>query len=217
MSINYLPEPTDRAGEAQPVSTYKYWLDFVVLQCMAKKITVTLRTTEQTVEPGVPLSYAFEERRGRQHRMLLFAPRELLKTTDIGFVGFVSKRRQHAEQHVIDDIFRADALMQAELKRIPGLLSYSSLELHPGLWYNLVLFRDESVKEHIKHSETHRHAAYDLSPSYYAWIRLHNGTLPGGLTRQKFCLTSTKHYRFSADQRLTVMHERYDDPCTRAC
>src|SRR5205807_5770300 len=133
----------------------------------------------------------FEERRGRQHRMIIFAPHELLTPEEMRFVGFVSGRNKAAEQHIVDAIFRADELMLAELALIPGLLSYSSLELRLGTWYNLVLFRDPGVKAHVKSIDAHRHAAHQLSPAYYAWIRLNNGVLSGGLARPEWRLNNT--------------------------
>jgi hypothetical protein len=191
-------------------------LDLLVLRAMARKIVVTLHSPGLPAEVSQPLSYAFEEPRGRQHRMLVFAPRELLTLEEMRFVGFVSRRKQEIEPHIIDELFRADELMLTELTRIPGLLSYSSLELRPGNWYNLVLFRDESVKTHVKHVEAHRHAAHILSPAYYEWIRLHNGSLAHGLPRAEWQLKTTRQYRFPGAQQPPVVRELQYEPCTGA-
>lgn len=217
MSIDHLPGRLEKLGKDIPIEMRKGRLDLLVLQTMAKRIVVTLRTLEQPDEALAPLSYSFEEQRGRQHRMILLAPHELLEAEKLYFVGFVSRRSRTAEQRIIDEIFRADQLMLAEITHIPGLLSYSSLELHPALWYNLVLFVDASVKMHVRSGETHRRAAHQLSPAYYEWIRLHNGVMPGGLARQEFHLHTTRYYRFSDIQQPPLVRELQYEPCTDAC
>jgi len=217
MSIDRLPGKVAEPGTEQVPEIRKGQIDLMVLRAMSRKIVVTLRSPGLPVETGQPLSYAFEEPRGRQHRMLIFAPHELLALEEMRFVGFVSRRRQSIEQHIIDELFRADELMLGELTRIPGLLSYSSLELRPGNWYNLVLFRDEHVKSHVKQVETHRHAVQMLSPAYYEWIRLHNGLLAHGLPRAEWQLKITRHYRFFGAQQPPVVRELHYEPCTGAC
>lgn len=132
--------------------------------------------------------------------MVIFAPHALLTSENLRFVGFISHRSRTAEQSVIDEIFHADKAMMAGLAHVPGLLSYSSLEVHPGDWYNLVIFRDAGVKLHIKSIEMHSYAAYELSPVYYEWIRLHNGTMPNGLAHLELQLNSTKYYSFQGSE-----------------
>ncbi|HEY3994078.1 MAG TPA: hypothetical protein VGM01_14520 [Ktedonobacteraceae bacterium] len=217
MSIDRLPGKITTPDKDIPVEMRKGQLDLVVLQAMAKKIIVTLHTLEQYSAAALPHSYSFEERRRRQHRMIIFAPQILLAPEEMRFVGFVSRRSQTVEPQIVDEIFRTDELMLAEIARIPGLLSYSSLELHPGNWYNLVLFRDPNVKMHVRSGEVHRHAAHQLSPAYYEWIRLHNGTMPGGLIRQEMRLNSTKYYRFPGAQQPPVVRELNYEGCTDAC
>lgn len=216
MSIDRLPGQVERPGTEVPTEMHKGRLDLVVLQFMAKKMSVTLHALEQSEATVSPFSYSFKGLRGRQHRMILLAPDELLTPEAMRFVGFVSGRSQTAEQQVIDEIFRADELMLTEITHIPGLLSYSSLELHPGIWYNLVLFREASVKMHVRSGETHRYAAYQLSPVYYEWIRLHNGTMPGGLARLEMQLHHTKYYHFPGAQQPPIVRELHHGTCTDA-
>lgn len=188
--------------------------DLKILQSMAEALSVTLRTLEPS--PVLPLSYSFEGRYGREHRMIIYAPRELLLPETLRFVGFVSLRSQTADPQVVEEIFHMDHQMLAEIAHVPGLLSYSSLEREPGNWYNLVVFRDIAVKTHITGSGMHRHASQDLSPAYYEWIRLHNGSMPGGLIRQELCLSSTRYYRFSGAHRPLAVHEKAYEECTGA-
>ena len=213
MSIDRLPGEVERPGTEVPIEVRKGRLDLVVLQFMAKKMGVTLRALEQSEAAPSPLFYSFKGLRGRQHRMILLAPAELLTPEAMRFVGFVSRRSPTAEQQVIDEIFRADELMLKEITHIPGLLSYSSLELHPGVWYNLVLFRNADVKMHVRSGATHRYAAHQLSPAYYEWIRLHNGTLPGGLVHLEMQLHHTKYYDFSGTQQPPIVRELQHETC----
>jgi hypothetical protein len=190
---------------------YRDRLDLVILRSMAKKLHITLRTMEPPFESSQSLYYAFNERRGRLHRMIIYAPFELLDERPLHFVGFVSRRSRDVTPGVIAEIMRTDERMLNEIARVPGLLSYSSLELHPGNWYNLVVFRDGAVKTHVKSLDTHRYAAHSLSPSYYEWIRLHTGTMPGGLVRQELCLGGSTYYAFqSAEQRPAIREYVYD-------
>lgn len=187
-----LTRATPEAGTFPDFSKGKF--DLVVLRYMLQKILVTVRAQAQFVDK--PLRYSFEERHKRTHRMILFALRDLLAENRLAFVGFVSSRRQKLDQRIIDELFRVDQQILGEIAHIPGLLSYSSLELHAGNWYNLVIFRDSSTKHYFDTMETHRYAAHHLSLDYYEWIRLHNGTLPGGLVQQEMVLRSTRYYRF---------------------
>ena len=57
------------------------------------------------------------------------------------------------------------------------------------------------VKSHIKKAETHLYAAHQLAHTYYDWIRLQIGTLPGGLDPMEMCLLKTKYYTYYLDQR----------------
>ena len=161
-----------------------------------------------------------QERHQQAHRVAMYQPLALQQwqASDLPFVGFISHRRELVEPFVLEDIQTADQTMLIELKHNPGLLSYSSLELRPGYWYNLVLMHDERAKEHFRHSKTHAYAAYTLSPRYYEWIRLHHGLLIGGLGQCKFQLGSTRYY-FFADQNGPMIydvthHERIEyQPC----
>ena len=206
-----------REGPQEDIASCVKWsrLDLVVLRAMAKKLYVTLRALELPSVTSPSLYYSFEERRGRQHRMVIYAPCELLEESDLRFVGFVSRRSRIVDPRIVAELFRVDQQMLREIVCVPGLLSYSSLELHPGNWYNLILFRDAAVKIHVRALETHRYAAHHLSPDYYEWIRLHNGEMSGGLTHLELSLHSTKQYHFCQEQHSSIvreyLYERYSD------
>jgi hypothetical protein len=183
-------------------------LDLIVLRYMACKLSLILSDMEKDATGILPvLSYA-EERHNRMHRIAIYDPSTLKMPGDVAFVGFVSKKLRPLAASIITDIHEVDRKLIAELIGTPGILSYSSLELHTDRWYNLVLLRDTSTKEHIKNSETHKYAAYQLAPRYYEWIRLHNGSIPEGLTRCDLVLRKTKLYTFQESVAHPTLHEQ---------
>jgi hypothetical protein len=186
----------ESAGPEAPSGRNKSKFDLAILKYMTQKLLVTLHTRAQLINEMLPLYTSFEERCGRAHRMIIFTPQALLAEDNLMFIGFVSRRRKAIEQRIIDELFRVDQQMLDEIAHIPGLMSYSSLEWRAGNWYNLVVLRETAAKEHFRTMKTHRYAAYQLSPAYYEWIRLHNGSLPGGLAGQEMLLHSTKYYLF---------------------
>lgn len=178
--------------------------DLQVLRYMAHKIRFRLLNAAVTTLPS--LEY-IEERRKRTHRMVIYQQQEYLLQASLLFVGFISGVQPHVSPAIVQEIHRVDKLFMTELVHNAGLLSYSSLELNAGHWYNLVLLSDVAAKTYFKESSTHRYAAYDLAMHYYAWIRLHNGVMPGGLDANYMLLQSTKCYTFPVIGQKPVMQE----------
>jgi hypothetical protein len=188
--------------------------DLVVLQYMLQQVRVTLQAPGRIEAASLPWSYYLNERQRRTHRILLYQPQLLLQKHDLAFVGFVSSRQQDADPEIVDRLNAADYDMLSELTHVPGLLSYSSLELRAGRWYNLVVLQSLEMKAHFHTIGAHRHAAYDLSPHYYEWIRLHSGSLSGGLAGGKMALCGTKYYTFPGNgQRPNVQEQVYSSCC----
>ncbi len=186
-------------------------LDLLVLRHMAYRVSLALKGIEEDATSTLPaLSYS-EEHHNRMHRIAIYDPLALKMPGALAFVGFVSKKQQSLSASIVADIHEVDRKLIAELIGTPGILSYSSLELHTGRWYNLVLFRDATTKEHIKSSKTHKYAAYQLAPRYYEWIRLHNGIMPQGLTQCDLVLQKTKLYTFQGP----TIHPTINDPGKR--
>jgi hypothetical protein len=153
--------------------------DLLVLRYMAWRLRAHLLSVpEGTAFPSIV--YA-EERRYRAHRMVVYKRNETLLDKPLTFVGFISGVQEQVSLATVQELHRVDKLLVEELASNPGLLTYSSLELQKGRWYNLVLLRDESASAYFRQNSTHKYAAHQLARYYYAWIRLHNGVLPGGL------------------------------------
>ncbi|GHO49440.1 hypothetical protein [Ktedonospora formicarum] len=169
--------------------------DLLVLSHMAQALERMLKQPQVLAEERPWLHMSLEKKR-RTHRVAIYQPEALRIGGAFSFVGFVSQRSTVLEPELINEVARVDQEMLVHIGSVPGLISYSSLELRPGLWYNLVLFQGAALKSHLRGMVTHRYAAYELAPSYYDWIRLHQGTLSGGLTRLR--LHSTRYYMFAS-------------------
>ncbi len=182
-------------------------IDLLVLRYMAQRVLLTLRTLEEPLDARRPFLYNVAERYGRLHRIVLYRPQELLSNKSLAFVGFVSLRRLSGDATIGDELSSADRRMLAMLKHIPGLLGYSSLELRPGRWYNLVLLEHVDIKAHLKHIPMHQYAAYQLAPRAYEWIRIHTGEMPMGLAGNELRIVKTKHYAFQALEENLSMYE----------
>ena len=188
-------------------------LDLVILRYMAQKIHVMLHSLDQapTINRGAttsqPFLYYLDERHKRTHRIAIYNPQELLLNNGLPFVGFVSMRRKSLSPFVLDELRILDKRLVAELVNTPGLLSYSSLELHDGNWCNLVLFGNANAKIHVTNNDTHRYAAYEFSPRCYEWIRLHNGIMPAGLAGNEMLLQRTKYYMFQEVHQRPILRE----------
>lgn len=180
-------------------------LDLIVLRYMAR--SVHLRLLREEAAAKMPSLYYSEERRGRMHRIVIYDSQELQVQRNLAFVGFVSRKQQSLSAAIVEDIHEVDRKLVAGLVGTPGMLSYSSLELRTGNWYNLVLLSDPTAKRHIRDSETHKYAANQLAPRYYEWIRLHNGIMPGGIARCELVLQKTKRYTFQMTTSCPIVRE----------
>lgn len=160
-------------------SASKITLDLLVLRYMAQRMRAHVLSLDECA-PLPSIEYA-QERRRRTHRMVVYKRQEALRDRDLLFVGFVSGVQEQVSLATVQELHRVDKILVEELASNPGLLTYSSLELCKGRWYNLVLLRDDSASVYFRQNSTHRYAAQQLATFYYAWIRLHNGVLPCGL------------------------------------
>src|SRR6266853_6906968 len=181
--------------------------DIVLLRYMAQRIYVTLYLLDEPTDPSQPLLYYSEEGNKHTHRIAIYNPQKLLLNNKLDFVGFISRKLQPGDSQVIEEIRTMDKKLIVELINTPGLLSYSSLELRDGRWCNLVLFSGAETKMHIRNSEMHTYAAYQLSPRYYECIRLHNGIILAGLARNEMQLQKTTYYVFQGSHEKPTIRE----------
>ena len=193
--------------DGSPPGDEEYEQDIVLLRYMTQRIYITLYLLDKPADPSQPLLYYLEEGHKYTHRIAIYSSQELLLNKKLDFVGFISRKLQPGDSQVIEEIRTVDKKLIVELINTPGLMSYSSLELRDGRWCNLVLFSGAETKMHIRNSELHAYAAYQLSPQYYDWIRLHNGIMPGGLARNEMLLQKTTYYVFQGPHEKPTMQE----------
>src|SRR5690348_11589317 len=197
----------NESGGSPYVTITKGRIDLLVLKYMAQRVQTMVQLLDTSVPMVVPLWHIVPERRERMHRMVFYSLDGAYFARTVVFVGFVSKRQTNLSPAVIDDIQLVDKMLVAELADSPGLLSYSSLELRNGNWYNLVLLSDADAKKHIRSAETHVYAAYQLAPRYYEWIRLHSGVMTEGLGQTELVLQKTRNFVFQRTQTRPVIGE----------
>ncbi len=193
--------------EDSPPGDDEYEQDIVLLRYMAQRIYITLYLLDEPANSSQPLLYFLEEGHKYTHRIAIYNPQALLLNNKLDFVGFISRKLQPGDTQVIEEIRTVDKKLIVELINTSGLISYSSLELRDGRWCNLVLFSGPETKMHLKQSDTHIYAAYQLSPRYYDWVRLHNGIMPGGLAHNELLLQKTKFYQFHGPHEKPKMRE----------
>jgi hypothetical protein len=181
----------------------------MVLHYLAYRLRATLNRLEEHGRYIAPLQYHWKEADERMHRVVLYKSPAYFRRKRLAFVGFLSKKQASLPPMVSHDIVGADQALIDELTKNPWLLSYSSMELEDGNWCNLVVFYRSEAKTHIGNSTTHRHAAHQLAPQYYEWVRLHNGIMLGGLEQGRLIIQSTKYYTFQQEERPIMQERRY--------
>src|SRR5689334_2126700 len=154
--------------------------DLSVLKHMARKICAVLHTIEAPTPTWKPQSFTLERRHQRTQAITILNAERERRSQPLAFVGFVGERRQNIDPQVQSELLKTDAELTRGLTNMPGFLYYSSLQMSPERWYNLVVLAHADAQSHLRESAAHRHAAYQLAPDYYEWIRLHQGLMPSG-------------------------------------
>ncbi|GAC1364416.1 MAG: hypothetical protein NVS2B12_25070 [Ktedonobacteraceae bacterium] len=207
MNGESIPQAVKALSQLGMNNVRKRRIDLLALRYMGQQLCLTLQTLEQPLTDELPFLYTTSERRCCTHRIVLYDPQQLALNRPLAFVGFVSGRRADTHADVDQQLHAVDVRMLTELTRIPGLLSYSSLELRPGRWYNLVLLQGLDAKQHFKQIQTHQYAAYQLAPRAYDWIRIHSGIIPNGLSGGAMDVLKTKHYVYQREDESVSMCE----------
>jgi hypothetical protein len=126
----------------------------------------------------IPYSPIMWKVHGLGRRTVMCDPMRLGERRDICVVGFFGERIFGPDSSALE---KADAAVVLEFQSYPGILSYSSMELADGNWANLVLHTAPEDREAWRGGETHARAVAELAPRHFTTVRIHNGTLPGGI------------------------------------
>lgn len=115
---------------------------------------------------------------------------------ELCFVGFFGERHLDRPAEPLES---ANAELVLEFRNYPGILSYSSMELYDGNWANLVIHDLPRAREYWRSSERHVEAAERLSTEFYRNVRIHNGTIPGGLSGGgNVVIQTTKYWDYTS-------------------
>jgi hypothetical protein len=143
------------------------------------------------------VSYISHDRRSR--RIIIYDLDELVRRKDLFVVVFYGHRRDHAESND-NQFFTTDWQIAMNLMGTSGILCYASQQLTDGNWFNIVIFPDEQSKHDVKKDPKHHYASHVLAPQRFDWVRLHNASLPQGMTDiGQFNLSSTKYFEFDSN------------------
>ncbi len=132
-----------------------------------------------SIRPYEPLYWRVH---GLGRRTVLCDPMRLGERRDICVVGFFGERLFGPDATALE---KADAAVVLEFQHYPGILIYSSMELSDGNWGNLVLHTAPEDREAWRGGDTHARAVAELVPIHFRTVRIHNGTLSGGLAGGK--------------------------------
>ena len=182
-------------------------LDLAVLNYMGYTVNSHISQWGQQMSLQFPSISHVVETLGRIHRVIIYACPED-READLSFVGFISRKRLSPDLTIVRDLDSMDRQLIMEIAHIPGLRSYSSLELCDGNWCNLVVFTRSGVKEDLLTIPSHRHAAFELAPHYYQWIRLHHGIITCGCFANGLILQKTKYYTDFVPGQRPMIRER---------
>lgn len=171
-----------------------YERDLSVLSYMLEDLRAMLGEMSDgalTVTPYQPMEWLVH---GLKRRTILTNPVRLHAREDVCVVGFFGERHIDRDGSPLEE---ANAEIVLEFRNYPGILSYSSMEMSDGNWANLVLHDVPEAREYWRASEAHAKAARELSPLFYRTVRIHNGTLAGGVPGGKQILVErTKYWDF---------------------
>lgn len=156
-----------------------------------RALLARLATGELTVIPYQSQEWLVH---GLKRRVIIANSMGLHNRRNVCVVGFFGERHFEQDHAPLEE---ANAEIVLEFRNFPGILSYSSMELPDGNWANLVLHDIPEVREYWRASERHARAAQELSPKYYRTVRIHNGSLPGGvLSGRSISIERTKYWDY---------------------
>jgi hypothetical protein len=180
-------ETADGRGFTDPARTVH---DLAAVRVML----ATVRRLTDGLAGARPFVLELREADGREHRTIVCNGARLQESRDVAWVGFFAAKRRDVDAAPLHA--RDDELIR-EFPSHPGILSYSSLEVGGGDWGNLILLAGDEAREHWRTSERHAHAVRELAPRHYTDVRLHVGSLAGGVrVGREPILRLTKYYDY---------------------
>lgn len=170
--------------------------DPTILSRMLDRLRDIVRHTENLPGDLGPVSLSFRDAARRGHRLVLLRPERLRRKADLALVGFFGHRREDVSDA---PLYGIDSELIDELRDHPGIVSYSSLDLSEKSSANLVLATGRDVLDAWQRSAKHHKVSHDLAPRHYATVRIHIGSVPGGILSGRGAeIASTRQLDFLA-------------------
>lgn len=172
-------------------------IDYRQINYMLMRLSQVVMSISTDTNPNLfaPESHELFESDGRHHRIIPIRPQVLKDAAELTIVGFFGQRNLCSDGM---GVASRDKMLSSEMRKHPGLLSYSSLELTNGDYGNCVIFEDEIAKNNWGYSQVHAEAVEVLSPLYYRSIRLYNGLVKGSIFDfYRMRLNVAKYYDYS--------------------
>ena len=116
---------------------------------------------------------------GRRHLLVVPDSQALLEARNPMVVGFFGRPRADADHALLFEL-EEELVASMGAYAAGGLLSYYDVELVKGAYGNLILFATSEGPSKWRENPAHGRAV-EISPRNYHEIRLHQGTLSGGL------------------------------------
>lgn len=170
--------------------------DLITLRHMANELSRILEDPRHYTQRNGSITLLQPNPTEWTHRLIITQPEQLLTAAQLTVVGFLSFKRRNADTAVIQEY---DKILVAELPQYPDLLSYSTIAHSSGDYSNLVVFARPEGKIYWSSSRAHAEAVYNLSPNYYASVRLYSGVLPNGImASEQLTVTAVKYFDYQS-------------------
>lgn len=144
-----------------------------------------------------PNSVSFINKNRRTCRIVIYDLNKLLKEKNLFVVIFYANKRDNLSEEFNKEFFETDWGIAMTMMGNNNILCYASEEFSDGNWFNIVLFTKETDKHDVTSKDKHKYAAYEVAPKRFTWVRLHNASLPDGITNFKdIILKKTNYYNF---------------------
>jgi hypothetical protein len=177
---------------AQPENSYS---DLDILRRTRARLCQLLRQPGSVPESPRPYVLWQQDEHGLNLRLVVNDVPKLLGCDPVTVVGFCGTRRPGADPVPMDAM---DDELIAEFPRHPYVLAYCSQQLADGNYRNLVLLDSADAREHWRTSQRHAYAVLNMSPGFYAHVRLHNGHIAGSVMSDvEIVLQRTKYYDYT--------------------
>ena len=185
--------------------------DVAALAIMAATLGKLLREDEAAQRPYD--THELRSPQGRRLRVIVNRPEALHTPCDLPIVGFFGHRRPVVSAELVADKDSIDLELISSFRDYPDVLAYCSMALDDSDYGNLVVMERPEANAHWNTNGRHAYAARVIAPEYYTCVRLHNGTLPGGLySGQAPVLLRTKYYDYTGDWHWAAVRQYPQEP-----